>query len=253
MNPISSTPFYFKIHPITSYIDLSKIYILTECRIRKIAVDGIVSDLVADDIVAPIQMPGATWIKDMKILINQREVYSSNQLYSYKTYLDTELSYPLGPKDSFLNASGYIRDQKDPDSVNDEGFKARKNMFAESKKVQLISKLSADILNQDLYLISNVEVDIEITPQPSEFMLIQKKQPAPTQRQQQAADEKYIFEITDVRLLVKTIDLMDGLSLEIANRLDSEPARYGIRKTFMKSLFITQGRTDFTANLYTEE
>lgn len=66
-------------------------------------------------------------------------------------------------------------------------------------------------------------------------------------------DEKYIFEITDVRLLIKTIDLMDGLSLDIARKLDTEPARYGIRKTFLKSLFISQGRTDFVANIFTEE
>jgi len=151
---------------------LSKVYIQTECRIRKIAQDGLPVDLQTD-VVAPIQMPGATWIKDLKILINQREVYSSNQLYSYKVYLDTELSYPPETKDNFLSVSGYMRDVKDPDSVADTGFVGRKNMFAKSRTVQLISKLSADIFNQDLYMISNVEIDIEITPQSDDFMIIQ--------------------------------------------------------------------------------
>lgn len=263
MNPINSTPFYFKIHPITSYIDLSKIYILTECRIHKIAEDGVDTDLEDTDVVSTIQMPGATWIKDLKVLINQREVYTSNQLYAYKTYFDTELSISPAAKDSHLQLTGYYRDVKDPDDVNDQGYIGRKNRFAKSKKVQMISKLSADIMNQNLYLIrlsesifslinfyllSNVEVDLEITPNNSDFMIIQQKIAGVN-----AAQKKFRFEITDVRLLVKTIDIMDGLSLSIARKLDTEPARYGIRKTFMKSLFISAGRTDFSANLFTEE
>jgi len=152
---VESTPLTFKIHPITSYIDLSKIYILTECRIRKIAADGVVSDLPVDAVVAPIQMPGATWIKDLRVLINQREVYSSNQLYSYKAFFDTELSYPIEAKNNFLNVSGYVRDEKDPDDTADKGYVGRKNMFAQSKKVQMISKLSADIFNQ-VFMVLNI-------------------------------------------------------------------------------------------------
>lgn len=138
----------FKIHPITSFIDLSKIYILTECRIRKVAADGVISDLPDNEVVSPIQLPGATWIKDLRVLINQREVYSSNQLYSYKAFFDTELSYPIDVKNNFLNVSGYIPDAKDPDDVNDTGYIGRKNMFAKGKPVQMISKLTADIFNQ---------------------------------------------------------------------------------------------------------
>jgi hypothetical protein len=215
---------------------------MTECRIKKVADDGVIVDLPDATVVAPIQMPGAIWIKDLKIQINQREIFSSNQLYSYKAYLDAELSFPTSTKDSFLNVAGYVRDVKDPDSITDAGYIGRKNMFAKSRTVQTISKLSADIFNQDLYMISNVEIDIEITLQTDEFMIIQG-----------VATDKYIFEITDVRLLIKTIDLMDGLSLDIARKLDIEPARYGIRKTFMKSLFITQGHTEFVANIFTEE
>jgi hypothetical protein len=152
LNPISSSPFHFKIHPITSYIDLSKIYVLVECRIRKIADDGVEQDIEDADVVSTIQIPGATWIKDLKISINQREVYSSNQLYSYKAYFDTELSYPITSKDSFLSVSGYHKEEK-LDDVTDKGYIAKKNLFAKSKNVQMISKLFADLMNQDLYLI----------------------------------------------------------------------------------------------------
>uniref|UniRef100_A0A914I9L3 Uncharacterized protein n=1 Tax=Globodera rostochiensis TaxID=31243 RepID=A0A914I9L3_GLORO len=237
LNPISSRPFHFKIHPITSYIDLSKVFVATEFKIKKIAEDGLPSNLGSSDSVGLIQMPGATFIRNLKVHINQREVYDSNQLYSYKVYLDTELSYPVAAKDAYFGVAGYFRDT-DLSKANDK----RRKPLAESKAYQTISKLSADIFNQDLYMISNVEIDIELALQSDDFMLHQEKD-----------KDKFVLEIVDCRLIVKTVDLMDGLSLDIARKLDVEPARFGIRKSFMKSLFITGGRYDFSANLFTEE
>nr|CAD2201111.1 unnamed protein product [Meloidogyne enterolobii] len=46
---------------------------------------------------------------------------------------------------------------------------------------------------------------------------------------------------------------MDGLALDIARRLDVNPARYAIRKTMMKPLFISQGRYEFNANLFMDQ
>ncbi|KAL3068650.1 hypothetical protein niasHT_038303 [Heterodera trifolii] len=226
------------IHPITSYVDLSKVFVCTEFKLKKVADDGVVVDVPANAAVGLIQMPGATFIRNLKVHINQREVYDSNQLYSYKVFMDTELSYPVSAKEAYFGVAGYFRDS-DPTKVNDK----RKKAVEESKSFQTISKLSADIFNQDLYMISNVEIDIELALQSDDFMI----------HQEAANRDKYTLEVVDCRLIVKTVDLMDGLSLDIAKKLDLEPARYGIRKTLMKSLFITGGRYDFSANLFTEE
>ena len=155
-------------------------------------------------------------------MINQREIYNSNQLYSYKAYFDTELSFPDAVKDSYLTASGYQREEN-PLSVSDKGYVARKNMFAKSATCQFIHKLDCDIFNQDLFLISGTELDIEITPQSDLFMLMQDK-PATGKE-----PKTFTLEMVNITLLVKTLDLFDGLSLEIAKKLDNEPARYAIR------------------------
>ncbi|KAL3117355.1 hypothetical protein niasHT_004151 [Heterodera trifolii] len=218
------------IHPITSYVDLSKVFVCNEFKLKKVADDGVVVDVPANAAVGLIQMPGATFIRNLKVHINQREVYDSNQLYSYKVFMDTELSYPVAAKEAYFGVSGYFRDS-DPTKVNDK----RKKAVEESKSFQTISKLSADIFNQDLYMISNVEIDIELALQSDDFMI----------HQEAANRDKYTLEVVDCRLIVKTVDLMDGLSLDIAKKLDLEPARYGIRKTLMKSLFITGGDTIF--------
>jgi hypothetical protein len=53
----------------------------TEMRIRKRGDDGALSDLVADEQIAPIQMIGGTFIKNLKVTINGREIYDSNGNY----------------------------------------------------------------------------------------------------------------------------------------------------------------------------
>jgi len=49
---------------LTSFIDLSKIYVLTEMKIREVETDGTLVD-ISDDAVATIQMPGGTFIKKL--------------------------------------------------------------------------------------------------------------------------------------------------------------------------------------------
>jgi hypothetical protein len=46
---------------------------------------------------------------------------------------------------------------------------------------------------------------------------------------------------------------MDGLSLELNTKLNSEPARYGIRKTSIITSFISAGRRDFISTLFSDE
>ena len=229
---------------MTSFIDLSKCYIMSEFRIWKVDDDGNNTALVGGDTgISRCQMPGSTFIKNLIISINGREVFNSNQLYPYKTYLDTELSCPKDVKDSFMSCVGYASDGKDQNSVTGEGFQPRHEYFALSKIAQFITNIDADLFAQDLYLINNCEVDIEVSPQSDEFMLMQATTDATT----------YRLELVNVKLYVKMVELMDGLSLDLARRLDAKPARYSMRKSMLKSLYISEGRYEFNANIFTDE
>ena len=42
LNPINDRPFHFKIHASTSYLDLTKVYIFTVMRIRKLNARGVI-------------------------------------------------------------------------------------------------------------------------------------------------------------------------------------------------------------------
>nr|CAD2177206.1 unnamed protein product [Meloidogyne enterolobii] len=245
-NPLTDTPYHFKIHSSQNYIDLSKCYLFTEFRIRKENENGYLVNLAPTDNVAPIQLIGQTFINNMKININGREIFNSNSMYAYKTYLSYELSYSQGAKSSHLNAAGYYFGS-DTNLESGAGYDARKRLFSNSNTAQFIAKLDADIFNQPLYLINQCEIDIEILPNDAKFVLIAP----PTLGIPQST--RYYFEVLNCKLYVKKMDLMDGLALDIARKLDTKPARYAIRKTMMKPLFISQGRYEFNANLFMDQ
>lgn len=240
-NPVSDTPYHFKIHSSQNYIDLSRCYLFWEFRIRKLNQNGQLVDLTIGDDVAPIQMIGQTFINNMRISINGREVFNSNSLYAYKSYFSHELSYPLAAKNSHLQTAGYYADDED-NLETGSGVNARKALFSASKTAQFMAKIDADLFNQPLLLISQTEIDIEILPNNANFVLI-----APN------AGTNYRFEVISCKLYVKKVDLMDGLALEISRKLEMKPARYAVRKTQMKSLFINTGHTEFNANLFMDQ
>ncbi|KAL3114342.1 hypothetical protein niasHT_011743 [Heterodera trifolii] len=240
-NPLTDTPYHFKLHSSQNYIDLSKSYLLTEFRIRKENNNGQLVDLTVDDAdIAPIQMIGQTFIRNIKMSINGREIFNANSLMAYKTYFSHELSYSTTAKDSHLNAAGYYRDMGDALEIGN-GFIARRNLFAGSNVAQFIAKIDTDLFNQPLYLINFCELDIEILPNDNAFVLI-----APS-------GGRYHFEVVGLKMYVKKVSLMDGLALDIARKLEVKPVRYAVRKTMMKSMFISQGRYEFTANMFMDQ
>jgi hypothetical protein len=56
-----------------------------------------------------------------------------------------------------------------------------------------------------------------------------------------------------MKLYVKKVSLTDGLALDIARKLDAKPARYALRKSMMKSMFIDVGYHEYNANLFMDQ
>ncbi|KAL3104355.1 hypothetical protein niasHS_001202 [Heterodera schachtii] len=245
-NPLTDTPYHFKIHSSQNYIDLSKCYLLTEFRMRKLTPpNGEWGYLGATDQVAPIQLIGHTFIRDMKIAINGREIFNSNSLMAYKTYLSHELSHSLEAKVSHLTAAGYVReDASNLENANSEGFKSRRERYLAGRTAQYIAKIDADLFNVPQYLINHCEIDITIQPHDEHFLLINTLDPA---------GQPYSLELVGLKLYCKKVSLMDGLALELAKKLELKPARYAVRKTMMKALFISAGRYEFNANLFMDQ
>jgi hypothetical protein len=202
----------------------------------------------AADKVGTIQAIGATWIKNLRVTMNGRETFNSNQLYAYKSYIDLELSYSREVKKSYLGVIGYFPDEEDKtdqESKNDKGYAARKALFAGGKSVQFFSRLNADIFSSDLLLINNVPIEIEIHPNDNDFLLLDLDK--------EANSPAYRLNISSVKMYAKFVELMDGFAQDIAARLARMPARYGIRRSELKSVFISPGRYEYQTNLFADQ
>ena len=242
LNPLDNPPFHFRISPGDGYLDLSRTYLKTEFKLIKYDVTSKSwKNIEATDKVSVNQSLGSSFVRNVKVLINGREIFNSNSLYSFKAIMDTELSHTRAYKETYLQASGYYPDNALPTNETGSGFIARQKPFLGGKSVEYISKLFVDLFNQELYFLNSTEIEIEITPNSQEFNLI-------------VGDAtKYKLSIESCKLFVKSVFLMDGLNLELAAKLETEPARYGIIRTEMKSLMITEGRQQFVANIFQEQ
>uniref|UniRef100_A0A914IDM0 Uncharacterized protein n=1 Tax=Globodera rostochiensis TaxID=31243 RepID=A0A914IDM0_GLORO len=68
-NPLTDTPYHFKLHSSQNFIDLSKCYLFTEFRIRKENASGLLVNLDAsDNLVCPIQMIEQTFIRNNRTI-----------------------------------------------------------------------------------------------------------------------------------------------------------------------------------------
>jgi hypothetical protein len=172
--------------------------------------------------------------------------------------MEMELSYNREVKSSYLAVCGYYPsspNRYNVDTTDDEGYKARRDLFKEGKKVQFYTRLNADIFSSDLFMINNIAIEIEIHPHTSEFLLLDYSPDtvAGTTGTTAVVKPKYRLALTDLKLFCKYVELMDGVAMDIASRLESSPARYGIRRTEMRSFVITAGRYEFQTNLFTDQ
>ncbi|KAL3086301.1 hypothetical protein niasHT_040093 [Heterodera trifolii] len=71
--------------------------------------------------------------------------------------------------------------------------------------------------------------------------------------QTDSAGQPYSLDLVGLKLYCKKVSLMDGLALELAKKLEMKPARYAVRKTMMKALFISPGRYECNANLFMDQ
>lgn len=203
-----------------------------------------------DDAVGTIQAIGATWIRNLRVTINGRETFNSNSLYAYKSYIDLELSYNREVKSTFLGVMGYfpMGAQQFNQNVANEQYTSSKQVFEKGRVAQFYTKLNADIFSSELLMINNVAIEIEIHPNDAKFMLMDLDTAATA-----TTKPSYRLSLTSCKLFCKYVQLMEGLAMDIDRHLQQSPARYGIRRSELKSHYISADRLEFQSSLFTEQ
>ena len=170
-------PYSYHIAPDPMLLNLSKNFILMELRITK--QDG--SPFGANDLIAPINLLGKSFFKQVVLSLNNTEVYHSGNKYAHRAYLETHLNYCTDVKQNQLRVGGYFHDgvgaNLNIDSNETSGFKTRAKVFKLSAWVELLAPIHTDMVSQDRYLVSNVDVRLTLERNSDKFLLLNFDQP----------------------------------------------------------------------------
>ena len=238
-----NAPIQFRLFNDNLWTDLSRIYLQLELSIEKY--DAAVANqwvpiVAADNEVGPIQAIGQTFCQQLKVQIGNTDVYDSGQLYPYRMYLTNELSYADSVKKSFMAANGY-RKVEEHDYNNDPGFIARCQLFAAGRKAQFMSRLDFDLGNQELYMLNNIDALFSIYRAKDAFLLENLRATDATQ---------YRLVLHSAKLYAKMIDVQPSLNIAIYSQLERQSAKYSIRRTELRSTFLTAGRKEVDYNAF---
>jgi len=219
-----------------NYLDLNKSYLYVKCKITK--PDG--TNLAAADRVGPVNLTLHSLFSNIDLELCGKQLSDPNGLYAYRAMFETLLSYGNDVKESQLQAAMWFKDTAGQmgdtraTGGGNAGLAARTAFFTESKEVELVGRPHLDIFHQEKAIPSNCSLKIRLIPNTDAFIL--KSEPVQDQL-------KYQMHITEVRFVVRTLEVSHALAIAHEQMLQKMNARFPIRRVTMKHLAIPAGST----------
>ena len=223
-------PYEFHISSDPQMLQLSKNYLFMELRIKK-ADD---TNIVAADNVGPINLIGKTFIKQVKLTLNGKEVFDSGDKYAYRAFLETELSYDEPAKNTQLQAAVYIKDQPGGanSSIDDDanaGLIARRAVFVGSVWVQVMAPIHCDMFAQNRLLVNHIDLRLTLYRNSDAFCMLTG-----------TANAAFKIEVNTMKWYVKGVDILKSIALGLEHTLLTHTAKYPVRRIEIKTLHLSQ-------------
>ncbi len=240
----SSGPYLFHITSDPAFMDFSRNYIYMELKITKS--DG--SDLDAanagDDAlmqyhVAPINLIGKSFFRTVKFWLNNKLCYDSNDLYAYRSYLETLLNYGTAAKKTHLQSAMYYPDTAGKMETRfNAGWYDRANCVTGSRTFEVMAPIHVDIFQQEKLLLNYLDAKLELHRNTDKFCLMSFENGA-----------DYKLEVLTMRWYVRKVNVLSSLALGIESQLLKDTVKYAIRRTVLKTIHVEGGRRDLTDTL----
>lgn len=158
--------------------------------------------------------------RQVNISLNGKSVNSSDGNYSYRAYLETLLNYGTDAKNTHLGAIGWETDSEQ-----------RKNLTKNSAILELYGKLHADMLNQPLLLLNNVNLRVTLTLNKPDFFFISESN----------VDAK--LKILEAALYVKHCTINPSVLVAHHKTLERTNAKYHYKRCEVKSFTVSKGNS----------
>ncbi|XP_069138860.1 uncharacterized protein F54H12.2-like [Argopecten irradians] len=224
-------PYVFEISGAgDDYLDLTNTSIYVKAKIIK--ADG---TNLTDQNVAPVNLWLHSLFSNVSVCLNEKVVSSSNNMYPFRANLETLLSYGPAAKESQLTSAMWYKNRaKQMDTTGDDnhGYVKRKLATANRQTVDMMGRLHSDLFAQERYLVHNVNMTITLTRRKDEFCLMGE------------TDEVKVV-MNNIYLYVRKVKLSPSVRLAHAKAMEISPAKYPIRRIYMKVFSVPRGNHDF--------
>jgi len=214
------------------YIDLANtmLYVGLQAKITKR--NG--TDLEAATVVAPVNLFLHSLFSQVDISLNGTQVTSSTNTYPYRAMLETLLSYGDDAKKSQLTPAKFYEDQPgrmdaftiDNVDTRNSGLVERRKFTTQSKTIDMIGRIHADMFFQSRYLLNEVDVKIKLTRSRDEFCTMS------------AAANASKVKVVSATLFMRKVKLSPSVFLAHAKALENTTAKYPISRVVCKTLTI---------------
>ncbi|KAI8477990.1 hypothetical protein Bbelb_442810 [Branchiostoma belcheri] len=218
------------------FTDLSQ----TQLYVRAKIVRANGADLAGDAKVGPVNLWLHSLFQQVDVSLGGKLITDATNCYPYRAYLETLLNFGSEAKQTQLTSSLFYQDTPgklhlvDPYPAGDnpevnEGLVKRASMIRESRELDLVGPLHVDLFFQDRYLLSKVDVKINLHRAKHQFSLMSQ------------GGEQYKVVITEASVFLRKVNLLPTYQLSIESRLNKETAKYPLRRIQVKPFTISQG------------
>ena len=198
----------------------------------------------ADDLwrVGPVAYLAHSLWDGVEVRFNDCVVHGGQTGYSYRAILNTllgenELTDEELQCGMFIKDTGGHGDNIDPTSTSNVGFLKRMNLMAESRTVELLSKVDVDVFKSNKHLLNGVAIDLTLVPTSSAFKLLTPNR----------TYNDYVLEIVDISLELKMITPSNQVLVGHQEVMQSNlsRAKYFYLKEDLRKFNISAGSNSF--------
>ena len=214
-------PIEFNIENSTEkFIDLANSFIKFKIQILKH--DG--TKLGDDNAVIPINYSIGTMFNQVDVNLGGTTISSSNNLYSYRAYVEALLNFGKEAKKSQLQMGMYSREPA-------EKFKT---YFGKSKIVDISGQIHCDIFNQGRLILNGLPLKIAFHRNRSAFLFMSEED-----------NPNYKLNIIEAIFCVRKVTLTPHRFIELQKQLETVPACYPINRVDVRTHSVAAGLTNF--------
>ena len=217
------------------YIDLVNTYIHVQCKVTRPDGQPLKE---ADKHVAPENLFLHTLFSEVEVALNGILVSTSTNTYPYRSYIETLLNYDKETKDTQLALSMYYKDSEFPYSITNvsAGLAARKARIKDSKTVDLIGRIHADLFTQQKFLMNGVDLRLRFVRSKDAFSLLgvplNQHEPTP----------HYRVHISHASLFVRKAKVNPAITLSHGKGLLTATNKIPVKRVVTKVFSVAQGQ-----------